>query len=222
MENSVWGAIFDFDGVVVNTGAHHYKCWQQVAEKRDRVISREQFLLGFGVKNSKFISDILKWTQDPKEIEEISKQKEALFQEIAQTVPLVSGLEAFLKDLKQANISCAIASSSILKNIQILLDRLPIKHYFSHIVSGEDVREGKPNPEVFVQAANRLKIVPAKCVVFEDALYGIEAADRAGCKKVAVTTAFASGRFEALGIPLDKIIHSFEEISVLEIDSWFA
>lgn len=222
MENSVWGAVFDFDGVVVNTESHHEACWRQVADELGLAMTREQFLLGFGVKNALFISQILGWTDDPTKIEEICRRKESLFQEMAHKVALVDGLEHFLEDLKKKNIPCVIASSSILKNIQILLDRLSIKKYFFEVVSGEDVREGKPNPEVFLLAAKKIHKEPSRCVVFEDALYGIEAADRAGCKKVAVTTAFSKERFENLGFHLDKIVSSFKDINTGEVDQWFA
>lgn len=222
MASSSWGAIFDFDGVIVNSESYHERCWRAVASDRNQKMTREQFLLGFGVKNARFISEILGWTEDALEIEEISRKKEALYQEIARTVPLVEGLLPFLKELKRRNIQTVIASSSILKNIEISLRELQLESYFSFIVSSEDVSSGKPHPEVFLKAADKLKMAPSRCLVFEDALYGIEAADRAGCRKVALTTAFAANRFETLGFSLDKIIHSFNEITIDEIDRWFA
>lgn len=219
-----WAAIFDFDGVIVDTEWHHEVCWQAVAKERKQGVTHEQYVSGFGVKNERFIREILAWTKDPSEIEAVSKRKEQLFQEhIAQeTVSLIPGVDGLLQTLHEARVPCAIASSSILKNIELLLKNSPIRGYFSFIVSGENVREGKPNPECFLQAANGLKIAPEQCVVFEDALLGVEAAKRAGCKAVAITTTFDRSQFEGLSYKADKIIDTFSELNLNEIESWFA
>src|SRR5262245_7249312 len=114
-----WGAIFDFDGVIVDTEWHHEVCWRKLADELQLAMTHEQYVAGFGVKNERFIKEILAWSDDPKEIDTIARKKEAIFQEHAKsaTIHLLPGLERFLQALKSLDIPCAIASSSILKNI---------------------------------------------------------------------------------------------------------
>lgn len=218
-----WGAIFDFDGVIVNTERHHEVCWQQVASELKQSMTHEQYVSGFGVKNDRFIAEILGWTQDREKIAEISQRKESIFQEHAMrnSIELVKGVDSLLAKLHEHGVSCVIASSSILKNIQIIFSHLAVGKFFSSIVSGEDVKQGKPNPECFLCAASRLHLPPERCVVFEDALLGVEGAKRAGSKVVAITTTFPRSEFEKQLLPADKIIERFSEVSVSELDSFF-
>lgn len=220
---SKWGAIFDFDGVIVDTEWHHEVCWQQVAKERNQSLTHEQYVSGFGVKNERFISEMLAWTQDAEEIKKIAKRKEEIFQQNAlhEAPNLVIGVDALLDELNHHQIPCAIASSSILKNIDIVLGSNPVRKFFSQIVSGDDVQLGKPNPECFLKAAAKLHMPPERCVVFEDALLGVEAAKRAGCKVIAITTTFNQEEFAKMNFCPDKIIESFSEVQVAELESWF-
>ncbi len=218
-----WGAIFDFDGVVVDSAPHHELCWHKVAKEYSKSLTHEQFLAGFGVKNERFISEIICWTEDPEKISEIATRKEALFQEHIKTakIDLIAGLEPFLKALKAKQIPVAIASSSILKNIDLVLAKSSVKDFFSQIVSGEDVKVGKPDPQCFLEAAKRLHFAPERTVVFEDALLGVEAAKRAGSFCVALTTTFSKERFDNLPHKADMIMDTFKNINLSTIDSWF-
>lgn len=218
-----WGAIFDFDGVIVDTEEHHDLCWQKVAQELNLTITYEQFVAGFGVKNERFIREILGWTDDPKRAHEIAMRKEAIFQEHIKTadVQLVAGVDTLLEALYEEKVPCAIASSSIVKNIELLLQHSHIRKYFSHIISGEDVKEGKPNPECFLKAAVSVQMPPERCVVFEDALLGVEAAKRAKAKCVAITTTFDKQKFEQLAHKPDMIINKFNQIDLKELESWF-
>src|SRR5262245_14166454 len=96
-----WGAIFDFDGVIVDSEWHHEVCWQKIALERKAVFTRELYKRGFGVKNDRFISEILGWTQDKEEIEYIAKRKEQVFEAHAQTheVALIPGVFDFVREL---------------------------------------------------------------------------------------------------------------------------
>jgi len=209
-----WYAIFDFDGVIVQSEKQHQDAWFQVAKKRGLPITREAFLTGFGVKNQYFIAEILGWTKDPEEIAHIIAEKEAIFQKMAESgqVTLIPGVEKWLKELAKAHIPCAVGSSSIRKNIDLVLAHTTIQGYFSVIVSGEMVTHGKPDPEVFLKCAEALKMVPAQCTVYEDAPAGIMAAKRAGMKAVALTTTFERAVFEKMGKERpDRIITDFTE-----------
>jgi HAD superfamily hydrolase (TIGR01509 family) len=91
-------------------------------------------------------------------------------------------------DLRQANIPCAVASSTPLANIECVIESLGVRPFFRALVCGEDVTCGKPDPEVFLLAAARLQAPPARCVVFEDAHVGIEAGRKAGMRVIGVAT----------------------------------
>ena len=220
---SKWGAIFDFDGVIVDSEWHHEVCWQKVALEQNALFTRELYKQGFGVKNDRFISEILGWTKDKEEIEYIAKRKEEVFEEHAQVheISLIPGVFDFVHELFENGIPLAIASSSIRKNIEIILKHSPIRKYFSCIVSGEDVTQGKPHPEVFLLAAKRLSIAPERCIVVEDAILGIMAANLAGTKSVAITTTFPKEKFEALELTPGLIIHGFDKSLFAKVKKWF-
>ncbi len=223
MKEPRWAVIFDFDGVIVDTERHHEICWQQVAAERNQSMTHSQYVSGFGIKNDRFISEILGWSYDPEEIAQIARRKEAIFQDHAATavIDLIPGVEAFIHQLSEQNIPCAIASSSILKNIELVLSNTTLKNAFSSIISSEDVVQGKPHPEVFVKAAEKLALPPQRCVVIEDALLGVEGAVRAGTKVVAITTTFAKEKFESLEFCPDLIINGFHKWIFAEIEKWF-
>lgn len=218
-----WGAIFDFDGVVIDSERSHEEAWLKVAERNEKSLQRESFLYGFGLKNERFIKEVLQWTQDDEEVARIIKEKEQYFQEMiaARSVPLIPGVIAFLKRLHLREIPCVIGSSSILKNIEIVLDATALTPYFQKIVSGEDVKAGKPDPEVFLRCSQRIGVAASRCVVFEDAIFGIEAAKRAGMKAIAITTTFPKERFVEGAFQPDLIVSGFDEISLDEIQNWF-
>jgi beta-phosphoglucomutase family hydrolase len=219
-EMTTWAVIFDFDGVIVDSAKAHAHAWQQVAKNRNLHLTYDEFLSGFGMKNERFISEVLGWTQDPTTIQAIIHEKELAFQKINQEHPVqfVQGLVAFVQELRNKKIPYAIGSSSILKNITIVLEKFPIQHAFPTIISGEHVVHGKPNPEIFLKAAHALHMKPEQCVVFEDALLGIEAANRAHMHSVAVTTSFDAHAFSGKA---DKIIASFQGLSVDDIEALF-
>ena len=102
----------------------------------------------------------------------------------------------FLAESQRLGISMAVATAAGMANREFTLGGLGIVSYFSTVVGAEDVRHGKPHPEIFLKAADRLRVDPARCVVFEDAISGIEAAGRAGMKAVALATSLAAGEFQ--------------------------
>lgn len=219
-----WAAIFDFDGVIVNSEKQHEYCWKEIGKRRGKEVKREDFLRGFGLKNERFIREVLKWTDDLNEIEKIIHEKEAVFQDVAKRNPveLLPGVLPFVISLFKLSIPCAIGSSSIRKNIEVVLEGSPIFPLFKAIVAGEDVQNGKPNPEVFLTAATRVSVPPTRCVVFEDALLGVEAAKRAGMKTVAVTTTFDEELFRQSNYKPDAIVAHLGDLPVEVISDWFS
>jgi len=207
-------AIFDFDGVIVDSGPMHEVCWQEVAQGRH--FSHERFLRGFGVKNERFIKEILEWTEDPNEIAEIIAQKERIFHAMLAKngIPLIAGTVRLIRFLIEKRVPCAIGSSAVREN----LDRVFAVHkglsgFFSAIVSGEEVDGGKPDPEVFLKAAQKLQIEKEACVVFEDAPVGIQATHNAGMYSVALTTTFDETALQES----DLCVHTLDEKRVRQL-----
>lgn len=181
--------IWDMDGVIADTGAAHYAAWQQVMAELDRPFDEADFRRIFGIANPDIVRLLLGETVSPYEIVQISERKEIIFREAVQVhVSLLPGVRTWLERLEQQGYRQAIASSAPRANIEVLLHALNIGPYFQAIVSADDVTKGKPDPAIFLRAAAALGVSPARCVVVEDAVAGVQAARRAGMACLAVAT----------------------------------
>jgi beta-phosphoglucomutase family hydrolase len=206
------GAIFDWDGVVIDSSAHHEESWERLAKETGYTLPPGHFKKGFGMKNELIIPNFLQWTSDPAEVNRLSLRKEALYREIVLEWGLapLAGVVTWLNQLRKAGIPCAIGSSTHRLNIETGLTSIGLRDRFQVIITAEDVSHGKPDPEVFLKAAGRLAVPPERCVVFEDALVGIEAAHRGGMKVVAVATTNAIDLLKGA----DVAVHQLDELSV--------
>ncbi len=181
--------VFDWDGVIIDSSSHHEQSWKIISQDRDLPLPAGHFKRGFGKKNNVIIPD-LGWATDPAEVEALAHEKEEIYRGLVRRhTPLpLPGVSALLVGLRNRGIPCAIGTSTERANLDLLLDLLELRPYFQAIVTGEEVVDGKPDPAVFLLAAERLGVAPADCIVIEDALVGIEAARRAGMQVVAVAT----------------------------------
>ena len=206
------GAIFDWDGVVVNSEKAHLKSWEMLAEAHGHTIPANFMADTFGKRNLEIIPNILKWTDDMKVVAEMSDEKEEYYRKIIadEGLPLVDGIEKFLQSLQSAGIPCAIGSSTPRKNLEQALDKLDFGKYFVASATMEDVSRGKPAPDVFLCASEKIGVQPRRCIVFEDSEAGIDAGISAKMKTVAVSTTFPSDFWESRikGFP-DIIIEDF-------------
>jgi beta-phosphoglucomutase family hydrolase len=214
------GAIFDWDGVILDSSSHHEESWERLAKETGFSLPEGHFKKGFGMKNEFIIPNLLNWSNRAEEIQQLSLRKEQLYREILLEwgIHPLPGVPEWLAELRQHGIRCAIGSSTHRLNIDTSLRVLGFEDYFAAIVTAEDVSRGKPDPEVFLTAAERIGIDPSHCVVFEDALVGIEAAHRGGMKVVAVAT---TNPIEALKAA-DLAVHRLDELSVDQIAALIA
>ena len=189
--------IFDWDGVVVDSSAHHERSWEVIASRRGFPLPADHFKRGFGKKNNVIIPD-LGWATAPAEVDALAREKEDIYRSLVREkgIDPLPGVRELLAALQAAGIPCAIGSSTERANLDCLLDLMDLRKFFRVIVSGDEVERGKPDPSIFLLAAERLGIAAADCVVIEDALVGIEAARRAGMPVLAVGT---TNPIEALG-----------------------
>ncbi|MES2307924.1 MAG: HAD family phosphatase [Verrucomicrobiota bacterium] len=204
-DSFIFGAIFDWDGVLIDSSSHHEESWRALVLENGRKFSPDFFKKSFGMKNNRIIPEVLGWTQDPVEIKKISDRK------IVKKRPLqaLPGAVQWVTELKAKEIPRVIASSTDRKNIELGLQIIGLDGFFTEIVSAEDVNQGKPNPDVFLKAAEKIKMLPRECIVFEDAHVGIEAARRAHIKVVALMTTHSKESLHEA----DYIIENLEEMN---------
>jgi beta-phosphoglucomutase family hydrolase len=181
--------IFDWDGVVVDSSAHHERSWEILAARRGLPLPPDHFKRGFGKKNNIIIPE-LGWAADPDEVDALAREKEEIYRDLVRQhgIQPLPGVRHLLEGLRAEATPCAIGSSTERANLDCLLDLMDLRKFFRVIVSGDEVVHGKPDPAIFLLAAGRLGAAPARCVVIEDALVGIEAARRAGMSVLAVAT----------------------------------
>ncbi|MGH8092127.1 MAG: HAD family hydrolase [Chthoniobacterales bacterium] len=210
-----FGAIFDWDGVIIDSGKLHEQSWHRLAHELGKSIASESFIRGFGMKSARIIEEIHGWAKDPAEVARLTNRKEALYREIVARSEIgpLPGVLAWLRRLHEAGVPCAVASSTQRLNIDAVLDRIGLQEAFQAIVSAEDVVHGKPRPEVFLKAAERLDMAPADCVVFEDAYVGIEAAHAARMKVIAVATTHSVEQLAAA----DLVVRRLDELTVEQV-----
>ena len=176
--------------------AIHMQIWYEYLSSVGVELEKAHFYkFAAGRTNAEILRELLSPNLSQSAIEEHSSKKEELYRlryrPILKPVP---GLPEFLAAARQLAIPMAVASSAGCENIQFHLDGLEAEDYFSALVGSEDVRNGKPDPEIFLQAASRLGVAVGECLVFEDTPAGLEAAARAGMRAIAVTTTYPAER----------------------------
>ena len=216
-----WGAIFDWDGVVIDSSYSHEKSWELLAAEEGRTLPERHFAMGFGRKNEIIIPEILGWTTDPAEITRLSLRKEALYREllIGRELDPMPGVREWLERLRDAGVPCSVGTSTHLANIEVSMAKTGLGPFFRGVISSENVQLGKPNPEVFIKAALLIRRDPEQCVVFEDSFAGLKAARNGGMKAVAVATTNTAA---ALAGHADRIVHRLDELQIPEVAGWFA
>lgn len=184
------GAIFDLDGVIVDTAKYHYLAWKELADKLGFCFSESDNERLKGVSRMRSLEILLEIggiIASETEKEKMAETKNRRYVEMLADLDeseLLDGAEDYLKKLKSEGVLIALGSAS--KNAPLILKKLGITKYFDAIVDGNNVSKAKPNPEVFLRAAELLNLQPKDCCVFEDSQAGIEAARKAGCGVTAI------------------------------------
>jgi beta-phosphoglucomutase len=204
--------IFDMDGVLVDTFDAHFESWNVVARQEGTEMTRQQFAETFGRTSREIIT--LLWPEkrdDLSAIREFDDRKEVAFREIiANEFPAMPGVGTLLQSLAADGISMAVGSSGPPPNVALVLEKLGAAEIFDALVTGEDVTRGKPDPQVFLMAADRLGIPPERCIVVEDAQPGVAAARAAGMRCVGIASA---GRSRDDLTEADLVIDSLTELN---------
>jgi beta-phosphoglucomutase len=207
---STLAVIFDMDGVLIDSYDAHFAGWKAMYDE-----------LGLGYTEADFAADFGRTSRDilfrrfgnqlaDARIRELDERKEALFRDsLRKHFTAMDGAIDLIDALSTAGFRVGVGSSAPPENIELCLEMLGRRTKIAAMVTGKDVTRGKPDPQVFQMAAKRLEVDPAHCAVVEDAVHGIEAANRAGMKSVALTgTATREQLAEA-----DLIVDSLRELS---------
>jgi beta-phosphoglucomutase len=205
-------AIFDMDGVLVDTYHAHFRSWLEMAMPEGLQFSEEEFAPTFGRTSREIISCFWgKDRYDDTQIAELDRRKEAAFRRIIEEdFPAMPGAIDLLHALHAAGFRLAVGSSGPPENVQLVVDKLGARDLLGAIVTGEDVSRGKPDPQVFLLAAERLDVAPARCAVIEDAPVGVAAAHAAGMASVGL---LSTGRTRADLAAAGAVVRSLSEIS---------
>ena len=183
--------LFDLNGTMINDMKYHADAWHATINKKlSFIISYEDVKKEMYGKNEELLVRIFgKDHFTPEQVEIISMQKEKLYQEAyLPSLKLIDGLHQFLSKAKDHKIKMAIGSAAIPFNIDFVIDRLDIRSYFDAIVSANNVKLSKPDPETFINAADALGVKPEDSVVFEDVPKGVESAKRGNMNCIVLTT----------------------------------
>jgi beta-phosphoglucomutase len=205
------GFIFDMDGTLVDNMYYHNQSWFHFFDKHNIQITQSEFDT---IHKGTIIEVMQKLFGTDYPLEKLmayGHQKEAIYREIyAPHVKALAGLHDFLDILKTKNCPIALATMGDWNNINFIFKALDIEHYFDIVISGSDVTQGKPHPEIFLKAAEGLGIAPKDALVFEDSMSGFEAACRANMAAVGLATTHTVEDIQGLG--LLKVVNDYSEV----------
>jgi beta-phosphoglucomutase len=215
-DNAPHAALWDMDGTLVDTAELHFAAWEAACRELGRPFSRADFASTFGRRNP----EILRWLFgdnrfSDQEIADLGEHKEELYRAAARAqgvVPL-PGVTDLLEGLHRAGFRQAVASSAPRGNLDLILDMTGIARYFAAVASAEDTQRGKPDPQVFQVAAQRLGVPPQRSVVLEDAVAGVEAAKAGGMKCVAVSFVGHHPEEKLRQAGADLVVPTLEQVS---------
>lgn len=186
--------LWDMDGTLLDSAEYHWIAWREVMADEGVALTHERFVASFGQRNDTILREWLGETLPLAEMARISDAKEQRYRELVRErgVQLLPGVEAWLLRLRDAGWRQAIASAAPRANVEAIMETLGIAAFFAAITSAEDVQRGKPDPQVFLLAAERLGVAPTRCVVVEDAPAGLEGARRGGMHAIGVQSSHAN------------------------------
>jgi beta-phosphoglucomutase family hydrolase len=199
--------LWDVDGTLVDTSEYHWLSWREALAAESFAVTREQFASTFGQRNDEILRGYFGADFPPSEVARVGGAKEEIYRALVRGrgVKLLPGVRPWLDRLKEEGWRQALASSAPRANLDAITAALQIEDYFAAVVSAEDVERGKPDPQVFLTAAAKLGVAPARCVVVEDAPAGTEAARRAGMRSVGVLSSHGA-------LTADLVVRTLEEL----------
>ena len=209
--------IFDMDGTLMNNNPYHFKAWQAFYKKYHRHFTLEDYKNQIsGHTSTEIFQRFFGKVMTPEEITTHSNEKNLLYRELYKPyIKPLDGLINFLDEIKAACIPMAIATSGSPANVRFMFEHIPIKQYFSHVIDASDVVKGKPDPELFLKAAQSVNADPQNCVAFEDSFAGIASAKAAGMKVIGIATMEKREEMKDTNLVIDD----YTQIDVAKVES---
>ncbi|WP_295669601.1 HAD family phosphatase [uncultured Mucilaginibacter sp.] len=217
---NTFGAIFDMDGTLIDNTPYHFKSWQALYKKYDKgELSKETYYARIsGVPVLETIRRVFGEGRDELQLKALLNEKEEFYRQLyAPLLAPINGLENFLTELKNAGVKMAMGTSATQEDIDFVFNKIPIEADFDAIINSTMVTRPKPDPQVFLKAAQKLGMPPEKCVVFEDSLAGVKAANSAGMKVVGITTGHTAAELQ----PVNLVINDYSELTVHKLAALF-
>lgn len=190
MEQPQYGVLWDMDGTLIDSTQQHWITWRDSLAAEEYTLTYETFAERYGQRNDTLLRGLLGDDLTDEAIERISERKEQRYRQMvyADGMQLLPGVQYWLDTLRVQGWRQAIVTSAPRANLDTILEVLQLAPFFDTLVSAEDIKRGKPDPEPFLHAAAQLGIAPVHCVVVEDSPAGIEAGRRAGMATIGVLT----------------------------------
>lgn len=213
-------AIFDMDGTLIDNNAYHFKAWQLLFNKYNLPQLTQQAFNEYmsGVPGLTSLHNVLGNQYPNEQLQQWFTEKSEWYKQLyAPDIAPINGLKRFLTELKDAGIHTAVATSASPGNVDFVFGHLNLKHFFDTIIDGTRVNTAKPDPQIFLKAAHDLNAEPVNCVVFEDSLSGVKAANNAGMKVVALTTTHTADELK----PVDKVITDYADLHLNDLLALF-
>lgn len=213
------GVIFDMDGTLIVSTEADYLAWQKVFSDYGKELTYADYRPLLGIRSANVIREHLK-IADEEAVKRILKEKFDYFVEVITANPIkaVAAAEVFLKSLANYPVKVALATSSRREKVQMVLEQLDFLKYFDAIVTGDEVENSKPAPDIFLKAAARIGLPVDECLVVEDGPIGVAAAKNAKMKCVAITETHSADMLHRA----DLIIESYENADFIKISEQLA
>lgn len=204
--------IFDMDGVIVDNISYHIKALRQFLAQFGQEVDDQYFQEHLNGRTMQEVVIGLKPQATAEEIMQLTEEKESIYRTLYEKhLAPTAGLLEFLQQAKKAGIKMAVATSAITSNVDFTLDGLDIRSYFDAIIDSTMVKKGKPDPEIYTKAAEALGVDAPDCLVFEDALAGIESAQRANIDVVGLATSLSTNELP------DSVLHKVKDFTQLSV-----
>jgi HAD superfamily hydrolase (TIGR01509 family) len=201
--------IFDMDGVLLDSGAHHRDAWRQLLADLGLEPAPDFWRRTIGRPAEEAVAHLLERPVPPAEAAALARRKREHYARLAARGMLpVPGAPSFVGVLAAGGVPRAVATSASRHDVETLLTAIGVRQHFEVVVTADDVRWGKPNPEVYLRAATGLGLPPKGCLVFEDSVVGVHAARSAGMRVIGLTTAHSARELLAAGA--ERAIADFE------------
>jgi len=200
--------IFDMDGVIVDNAEWHLDAFVEFGKRHGLNITKQEFSRYFGSTNHLIMNALFNNKLTEEEIVALADEKEIIYRDLYRPfIRPVNGLPAFLEYATNKGITIALASSAPSANVKFTLEATGLDRYFSMVTDSSMVKNGKPDPEIYLLSAARLGVKPTDCIVFEDSVAGIISAQKAGMRVIGVATTHKS---DELLMYVKEIIMNFE------------